>query len=181
MNAVWNQTRQAAAAAWQQRAPRERRLLTLGAAVLLVAAVWSLLLAPAWRVWREAPARQASLQAQTRQMLQLQAEARQLQAPSRIERSQALKLLNDSASLLGPKAQLSPQGDELRVTLQATPARGLAEWLAQAREKAQARPRMAQLQKQETDPATSQDPKTGAASSMAEGPTWSGTLVLQLP
>lgn len=181
MNAVWNQTRQAAAAAWQQRAPRERRLLTLGAAVLLVAAVWSLLLAPAWRVWREAPARQASLQAQTRQMLQLQAEARQLQAPSRIERSQALKLLNDSASLLGPKAQLSPQGDELRVTLQATPARGLAEWLAQAREKAQARPRLAQLQKQETDPATSQDPKTGAASSMAEGPTWSGTLVLQLP
>lgn len=181
MNAVWNQTRQAAAAAWQQRAPRERRLLTLGAAVLLVAAVWSLLLAPAWRVWREAPARQASLQAQTRQILQLQAEARQLQAPSRIERSQALKLLNDSASLLGPKAQLSPQGDELRVTLQATPARGLAEWLAQAREKAQARPRLAQLQKQETDPATSQDPKTGAASSMAEGPTWSGTLVLQLP
>ena len=183
MNTVWTQARQAAASAWQQRAPRERRLLTLGAAVLLVAVVWSLLLAPAWRVWREAPARQASLQAQTRQMLQLQAEARQLQAPNRIERSQALKLLSDSATLLGPKAQLSPQGDELRVTLQATPARGLAEWLAQAREKAQARPRLAQLQKQDaTDTPSSTGATPGDKSpDMANGPIWRGTLVLQLP
>lgn len=166
---MWIPVRRAAAAAWQQRAPRERRLLTLGAAVLLVAATWSLLLAPAWRVWREAPARQASLEAQTRKMLRLQAEARQLEAPSHVERSQALLLLNaNTAALLGPHAQLNTQGDELRVTLQAAPANGLAQWLAEAREKAQARPRLAQLQKQD-------------AAEAVNGPVWRGTLVLQLP
>jgi len=173
MNAIWTQARQTAANAWQQRAPRERRLLALGAAVLSVAAVWSLLLAPAWRVWREAPQQEMRLQAQTRQMLQLQAQARQMQAPSRIERSQALKLLGDSAALLGPKAQLSPQGDELRVTLQAAPASGLAQWLADARENAQSRPRLVQLQKQDA----ADTPPQGAATD----PTWRGTLVLQLP
>jgi general secretion pathway protein M len=163
----------ALATAWQQRAPRERRALTLGAAVLLVAAVWRLLVAPAWQVWHEAPARQATLEAQTRQMLQLQAQARQMPLPSRIERAQALSLLNVSAqALLGPRTQLTPQGDELRVTLHAAPASGLTEWLAQAREKAQARPRLAQLQQQAVP-----DQNTEVAS----GPTWNGTLVLQLP
>lgn len=166
MNRLWTSTRQALAVAWQQRAPRERRLLTLGAVVLLTAAVWSLCWAPAWRVWREAPARQASLEAQTRHMLQLQAEARLLQSPSHIDRSAALQLLNTRASqLLGSKAQLKVQGDELRVTLQAASASALAQWLSEAREKAQTRPRLAQLQKQDE----------------AGSPTWSGTLVLSLP
>lgn len=176
----WTELRQTANAAWQQRAPRERRLLTLGATVLLVALVWSALVAPAWRVWREAPARQASLEAQTRQMLQLQAEARQLQAPRRIQRAEALQWLSASAqNLLGPGAQLTPQGEELRVTLKAVPASGLAEWLAQAREKAQTRPRLAQLQKQEaTEPSP---PRPGQKPDAPAGVTWSGTLVLRLP
>jgi len=108
---IWIELRQAATAAWQQRPPRERSLLALGAAVLLAAVLWSTLVTPAWRVWREAPARQASLEAQTRQMLQLQAEARQLQAPQRIDRATALQLLSSSAAeLLGSEAQLTPQG-----------------------------------------------------------------------
>ncbi len=176
MKALWTPMRQAAHAVWQQRAPRERRLLALGAAVLLGAALWRLLLAPAWQVWREAPAQQARLEAQTRHMLHLQTEARQLQAPSRIERGQALAWLNANATaLLGPSTQLNAQGDELRVTLQATPASGLAQWLAEARENAQTRPRLAQLQKQ---PAPS---SPSAATHKDNGPTWSGTLVMQLP
>ena len=180
---TWTQARMALATSWQQRAPRERRLLALGAAVLLLAAVWRLLVAPAWQVWREAPARQASLEAQTRQMLQLQAQASQMQPPSRIERAQALSLLNASAqALLGPNVQLSPQGDELRVTLHAAPASALAEWLSQAREKAQARPRLAQLQKQESaDTPLRSGQKPGLKPDTASGPVWSGTLVLQLP
>ncbi len=165
----WSELRRATSAAWQQRPLRERRLLTLGAVVLLAVAVWSGVVAPAWQAWREAPARQARLDTQTRQMLQWQAEARQLQAPRRIERVEALRLLEQSATrLLGPGAQLSPQGDELRLTLKAAPAGGLAQWLAQAREQAQARPRLVKLQKQE--PA---DSDTGVS--------WSGTLVLALP
>lgn len=176
MKPIWTPIRQAARAAWDQRAPRERRLLVLGAAVLLGTALWRLLLTPAWQVWREAPAQQARLEAQTRQMLQLQAEARQLQVPSRIDRGQAMAWLQANApALLGPRTQLSAQGDELRVTVQAASPSGLAQWLAQAREKAQSRPRLAQLQMQ---PAASQADVT---SDKVSGPTWSGTLVMQLP
>jgi len=162
-----NELRQNARAAWQQRPARERRLLVLGAAVLLLALVWSAMIAPAWRVWREAPQRQAMLEAQTRQMRQWQAEAQQLQTPRRIEREQALRLLTASAaSLLGPGAQLTPQGDSLRVGLQAAPAAGLAQWLAQAREQALALPSQAQLERQDDK---------------GSEPTWRGTLLLRLP
>lgn len=156
--------RQSARAAWQQRAPRERRLLTLGAAVLLLALVWGQLIA---RVWRQAPQRQAMLEAQTRQMRLWQAEAQQLQTPRRIAREEALRLLTASASqLLGPGAQLTPQGDAWRLSLQAAPAAGLAQWLAQAREQALALPSQAQLQRQDDK---------------ASEPTWRGTLLLRLP
>lgn len=150
--------------------------------VLLAAALWRGLVAPAWQVWREAPARQVSLEAQTRQMLQLQAEARQLQVTRPIARTEALRLLGDSAArLLGPGAQLTPQGEELRVSLKAAPASGLAEWLALARDKAQARPRLAQLQQ---TPAPEPAARSGPASQSPKpstGVTWSGTLVLRLP
>ena len=76
----------------------------------LAASVWSGLLTPAWRVWREAPSRQASLETQTRQMLRLQAEARQLQTPQRIARAEAIQLLSSSAqTLLGPGTQHGAQ------------------------------------------------------------------------
>lgn len=172
--------RQAYLTIWSQRSVRERRLLALGAFALLAASVWSGLLTPAWRVWREAPSRQASLETQTRQMLRLQAEARQLQTPQRIARAEAIQLLSSSAqTLLGPGTQLSPQGDELRVNLQATSARGLAEWLAQAREEAQSLPRLVQLQKQEATSAPA--PRAGKTPDTPAGATWSGLLVLRLP
>ena len=160
---------QALRTAWQQRPARERLWVMAGSALIALVLLWQVAIAPAWSVWREAPARQARLETQTRQMLQWQAEARQLQAPRRIERVEALRLLEQSATrLLGPGAQLSPQGDELRLTLKAAPASGLAQWLAQAREQAQARPRLVKLQKQEPT-----DSDTGVS--------WSGTLVLALP
>lgn len=177
---AWTALRQHLARTWQQRPARERRWLALGAIVLLAALVWSLLLAPAWRVWREAPARQARLEQQTRHMQQLQAEARQLQAPRRIERAQALQLLTSSGQrLLGPGALLQAQGEELRVTLKAAPAAGLAEWLTLAREQAQARPRLAQLEKQL--PAETPPPRPAQQPDSPSSASWSGTLVLSLP
>lgn len=171
---------QAASAAWQARTPRERRLLALGVVVLMVGLLWRTLLAPAWQLWREAPLRQATLEAQTRHMLRMQAEVQQLQTPRRLERTQAVQWLHDSAARqLGPGAQLSPQGEELRVSLRAVPAQALAEWLAQAREQAQALPRQAQLQRQ--DPATTSQVAHHPEPPASGGPTWSGTLVLRLP
>lgn len=164
---AWKDLRAGIGTAWQQRPARERRLLALGATVLLLTTVWTLLIAPAWQVWREAPQRQARLEAQTRQMLQLQAEAQQLQAPRHVDRAQALRLLGTStASLLGPGAQLTPQGDSLRLSFKAATATGLAQWLAQAREQALALPSQAQLQRQDSTESET---------------TWSGTLLLRLP
>ena len=161
---------QALRAAWQQRPARERRLLLAGGVFLALLAVWQWGIAPAVSVWREAPARQARLEAQTRQMLQLQAEAQRLQAPSHMGRAQALERLQASADrLLGPGAQLREQGEQLQVTLLATPAPALAQWLALAREQAQALPVHTQLKQ---------------APRQANGPTdplWQGSLVLRLP
>ena len=43
------------------RAPRERLVLQAAAWLLLAALIWSLAIAPAWRVLQAAPARQAAL------------------------------------------------------------------------------------------------------------------------
>ena len=136
---------QALRTAWQQRPARERGLLLVGGSFLVLLALWQWGIAPALSVWREAPARQARLENQTRQMLQLQAEAQRLQAPSRLGRTQALE------------------------RLQATSALALAQWLAQAREQAQALPVQVQLK-----------PAPRPAGESTE-PLWQGSLVLRLP
>ena len=83
-------------ALWQQRSVRERRLLVLAAALLALALLWFWALAPALQTWRSAPQRQAELDQQSRQMLQWQAQARQLQNPARLARA-----------LKRPRAQVS--------------------------------------------------------------------------
>jgi general secretion pathway protein M len=164
-------------AAWQQRTPRERQLLSTAAALLLAALVWSLALAPALRTVREAPARQAALDAQTRQMQQLQAQAQALKAPTAITRAEAIRWLESNIPAgLGQDTQWRLQGERMGVTLSGTSPEQLATWLGQARMQAQALPVQAQLQ------------QTPAASAAATPPAlrdkplrWSGTLVLSLP
>ena len=161
--------------AWQQRSGRERRLLVLAAVVLAAALLWQWGLAPALQTWRMAPQKQAELDLQSRQMLQLQAQARQLQSPARVARQDALAWLESSArTLLGEGARLQIQGDQVRLILTAVPAAPLAQWLAQAREKAQALPQQAKLQRlMPTDKATTD-------TSSAEA-VWRGELTLRLP
>lgn len=162
-------------AAWQQRSVRERRLLTLAAAVLGIAVLWQLGVAPALTTWRSAAQRQAELDLQTRHMLQLQAEARQLKTPTRMPRQEAMAQLESSAAaLLGKDARLHVQGDVLRVSLVAAPAAGLAQWLALAREKALALPQSARLER--VSP-----PKSSATQADAPELSWRGELALRLP
>lgn len=191
---TWTHQLQAAAAplraslgaAWAQRSARERQLLSLAAAVLALAAVWRIALGPALQTWHEAPARQAALDRQSAQMRQLQAQAQSLKKPSAITRADAVQWLERNVATLGADAKLSLQGERATVSLQAAPADGLAPWLQQARENAQALPVQAQL-RQVNDPATA---KSGTASPAAKAPDaaanssavrWSGTLVLSLP
>ncbi len=159
--------------AWRQRPARERRLLLSLAMLLGLLALWQGAIAPAWTTWRLAPVRQAEIEAQTRQMLQWQAEAKQLQAPARLARNAAMGLLQEGAErLLGPGVQLQPQGELLQVTLKAAPAEGLAQWLSLARDKAQAMPQQAQLQRQ---------PAVGTAKNPSTDPIWQGSLLMRLP
>ena len=158
-------------ALWQQRTPREQRLLTLVTALLGLALLWQWGLAPAWHTWREAPARDAALQAQTDQMQQLEQEARQLQSLERPSRAQAVQTLRLAAErLLGPGVRLQAEGDQLTLSLQAAPATGLAQWLALAREKTRSLPQQVQLQRQA---AKAQEPGSETL--------WQGSLVLRLP
>jgi general secretion pathway protein M len=94
--------------------------------------------------------------------------------------------LERNLAALGADAKLSLQGERATVSLLAAPADGLAPWLQQAREHAQALPVQAQL-RQVSEPATA---KPGTASPAAKAPDaaanssavrWSGTLVLSLP
>jgi general secretion pathway protein M len=170
---------QALQSAWGQRSAREQQLLSAGAAVLVLAALWLVALAPALRTWQQAPARQAALDSQTRQMQQLQALAQTLKKPSAITRAEALRWLETHIPTgLGPQAQWRLQGDRLSVTLSGTTPAQLATWLAQAREQAQALPIQAQLQ-QMPPPAQAAGASTGTG---AINPVlWSGSVLLSLP
>jgi general secretion pathway protein M len=162
--------------AWAQRNPREQLLLGLGALVLALASVWSLAVAPAWRTWQEAPARQARLDAQSQHMQQLQAQAKSLQKPSPISRAEALTWLENKLAELGPEARISLQGEHASLSLNAAPAEALARWLSQAREHAQALPVQAQLQHSTTPATPPADPPHSGSSVL-----WRGTMLLRLP
>ncbi|MEK7346914.1 MAG: type II secretion system protein GspM [Pseudomonadota bacterium] len=175
---AWVQTwTQALHTAWAERSPRERLLLGTAAWVLLLALTWQVAMAPALHTWREAPARQVALDAQTHQMQQLKAQALALQKTPATTRAEALRWLEANIPTgLGSDAQWRVQGDRLSVTLLSTPANQLTVWLRQAREQAQALPVQAQLQQVPTPPTAAKAPASGDSAVR-----WSGTLVLSLP
>jgi general secretion pathway protein M len=121
-----------------------------------------------------APQKQAELDRQTQRIQQLDAQAQQLKAPARLPRQQAIALLESTAgALLGEGVRLQVQGDQVQLTLKAAPASGLAQWLTQAREKAQALPHSVRLQR--TAPARE------AVSGNTPETLWSGEMTLRLP
>ena len=179
--------RRALGQAWSQRSAREQLLLKLTIVLMLLAALWTLVLAPAWRTWQDAPARQTRLDAQTQQMRQLQAQAKWLQKASPITRADAIQWLQASIKDLGPGAQIKLQGDSATLSVEAAAAAPMARWLTQARERAQALPLQAQLQQTPLTAKSAAAPKgpvanaTPASSGKADGIHWRGTVVLRLP
>ncbi len=154
--------------AWARLAARERRLLLLAAAVLGLAVLWWLALAPALATLRQAEAQGHALDAEWQRMQALQAEAEALQSSPRMDHDQALRALEASVrQRLGAAAQLAVVGERANLTLQGVPAAALAGWLAEARVNARAVPLEARL----------------ARASVAAGgeAQWNGTLSLGLP
>lgn len=151
-------------ARWAALAPREQRSLTLAAAVLGLALVWSVLLAPALRTLKSADAQNALLGKELERMQALQTRAKTLQAKPALAAKETLQTLQTAATALGKNAVLQVVGEQATLTLKQVSAPGLAQWLTPQAGTGLS-PLEAHLQR---------------AGSNTE-PLWSGTLVFRLP
>ena len=148
---------------WAQLAPREKLLVGTAAAVVGVALLWWVGLAPALQTLRTAPGQHRSLDAQLQRMQTLQAQAQALQAQPKQGHDEALRALELTIrQRFGTTARYSIGGDRVTITLSAAAPDTLAQWLTQARVNARALPAEARL----TRNAAGQ---------------WDGTLVMSLP
>jgi general secretion pathway protein M len=151
---------------WAQLASRERNMLLAALAVVLIVMLWQQLLAPSLKTLRTAPAQSQALDTQLQRMQSLRAQAKALQQQAPLGFDDAVRALNlATKQTLGTSAQVSVSGERANVTLQATSADALAQWLAQVRLNARSTPVEARLTRMAT-PA---------------GVTWSGVLVMGLP
>lgn len=157
-------------ARWRQVSAREQRLLLAGLALVLLALLWWVALAPALATLKAAEQQRSALSAQLQQMQRLQAQAKALQAQPRIALDDARRLLEASVKPLGNTAQLSVAGERATLTLKGATADALAQWLTQARLNAHVVPSEARLRRS----------NAGTAGAAALPPTWDGTLVLSL-
>ena len=137
--------RQQARVWWLARTPRERQAVVVVVLVLVLFALWSLLVAPALRTVREAPAQLDRLDAQYQQMQRIAGEATTLRGASRVSPTQAAAALKAATDRLGGNARLALQGDRATLTLTGVNAEALRAWLNEARSGARARPVEAQL------------------------------------
>lgn len=132
-------------ARWLALAPRERRLVAFGGAAVGLLLLWLVLLQPAWRTVREAPARLDRLDTQLQQMQRLAAEGRALRDTPPVSAAQSAEALKAATDRLGDRARLSVQGDRAVLTLNGLSGEQLRGWMAEARSGARARPVEAQL------------------------------------
>ena len=150
---------------WQQLGLRERQLLGAAGLVILAAVVWTASLAPSLKLLKTHETQRSVLDRQLSDMRALQAQAQTLQAQPLINAAESARLLTQfTQQQLGKSATVTVNGDRATVTLQATPAQALAQWLAQARLQARSVPLEARLNSA-TTPA---------------GTTWSGQLTLSM-
>jgi general secretion pathway protein M len=150
-------------ARWTALAPREKLMVGAAAAVVLIAIVWMIAIGPALSTLRSADEQRRALDTQLQRMVALQAQAQSMQAQPRQNRDEALRQLELSTrQRLGTTGRMVISGDRVTVTLTATPADALAQWLTQARVNAHALPGEAHLTRD-------------------SGGAWEGSLVLALP
>jgi type II secretory pathway component PulM len=124
--ALWVQT---VRERWAGLQPRERMGLSTALVVLALFLVWSQLLAPAWRLWRQAPAQHLRLDAQMQRMLDLRAQAEALKNQSIKTPEQWREGLTAATSSLGG-SELVWAGNTATVRLKNCTPQALARWLS---------------------------------------------------
>lgn len=148
-------------ARWHSVSPREQRLLQFGAAVVGLALLWWVALAPALTILKTTDQQRGALETEWLQMQSLQAQAKALQAKPNLAAADARRLLEASVASLGAALQLANAGEQVRVTVKGLSPDALAQWLTTARQNARAVPSEAKLTRN------------------AAG-TWDGSLMLSL-
>lgn len=139
------QARTQAVERWQALGERERLALGIAAALLGLLLAWSLLVGPALRSLRTAPAELDRLDAQLQQMRAQAQEAQALSTAPAVPPEQAQAALAASVEHLGAAARLQQSGERSVVTLNGLAPEALQAWLAEVRSAARARPVEAQL------------------------------------
>ncbi len=148
---------------WEGFAPREKWMIAVAAALVAATFVWLVLLGPALATLSKAEQEHRALDSQLQRMRGLQAQAQALQSQPKQSYDEALRQLELSVrQRLGASARMSIAGEQVTLTLSATPPDALAQWLTQARVNARALPGKASLFRNSAG-------------------LWDGTLVLTLP
>ncbi|MFN7693195.1 MAG: type II secretion system protein GspM [Burkholderiales bacterium] len=142
----WSPALEKYRAAWSRLDARERTGVLAAAAALFLLVFVMLLVNPALKTLREAPARLAQLDSQLAQMQSLAAEAKRLQQLPAVNPAQAAEALQAATAYLGPDAKLQLQGDRATLSFQSLSGEQIGAWLAEVRSAARARPVEAQLQ-----------------------------------
>ena len=125
---------------WGSLAARERRLVALAAALVVLALIWLIALAPALRTLARAPAQIEAADGQLQAMQRLAAEAREVRTAAPVAPEQATAALKAATDRLGDTGRLALQGDRAVLTLNGARVGALRDWLAEARSGARARP-----------------------------------------
>jgi general secretion pathway protein M len=148
---------------WQRLAPRERTLLASAAALVALALLWWVALAPAFATLGSAEARHREADTQLQRMRALQAQADAMKSQPRQGHDEAVRALEASTrEQFGTGARLVVAGERATLTLSNAPANAVAQWLTQSRINAKALPAEARLNRN----------AAGA---------WDGTVVVALP
>ena len=156
---------QSVSSRYQAFKPREKTLISAAAALVGLALLWWIGIAPALNVLKTVKTQSISLDAQLQQMQGLQAQAKALQALPKIKSGDAARALETLArQRLGASTQVSVIGNQASLTLTSASPDVLAQFLSQARASASALPSQARLRRSATNPQV-----------------WDGTLVLSLP
>jgi general secretion pathway protein M len=137
--------RAAGAARWRSFSPRERLAASIALAVVALALLWLVALAPALRIVRSAPATLDQIDAQLAQMQRLASEARDLKTGTPVGAAQSAAALKAATDRLGERGRLAVVGDRATLTLNGVSGEALRQWLAEARSGARARPVEAQM------------------------------------
>lgn len=155
---------------WVALAPREKIIVTLAAALVLLSLLWFLVLRSPLQTWKNAAAERQKIEQQIQQIAEIDAQIQSLQAANRISFDAAYQALTSTTREYFPAgAQISLMGDQVSVTLANANAHTLAQWLAALRNNAKALPESARL-----------NAGTPAAEDSGSS-VWSGIVVFRLP